>query len=383
MSCCCSCCEGCKCFSFPPVLMPPPPLLHFRERGFSERKFWERTVDLVAKTMISIQPSLATTYRRHFPRKRRRAGAAASSEEEVESSEEEDEDDDHAAALAAARKRRAAKSAAKMKGAGGGRRGKVDPMRPKLLEEKAPPGEDGEDSFRCFQVLGVDVLIDRQGQPHLLEINANPSLNIMHEARGDDGVLRAEVSSVDEVIKMTVVRDMLHLVQHTGQLPRDDDAAALGSLMPVVTRQTEHGYKALLVRERIRQVFVSCAGLKFDGVSVERAAFQRVARKLKVKTALADLIFVKACADPFNLPADPFEGFVARNNKGSSSSRFADPSARPDSLGLEAFTEALYDLCVADGDNSFAEQWDTDPEDRGAVLNAAVDAYFADDDADY
>lgn len=31
---------------------------------------------------------------------------------------------------------------------------------------------------RCFHILGVDVMLDSDGIPWILEINANPSLNI-------------------------------------------------------------------------------------------------------------------------------------------------------------------------------------------------------------
>jgi len=369
-----------------------------KERGLSETKFWERTVDLVAKTMISIQAPLAQTYRRSFPRKRRRAGAVASSEEEEEDDDEEDDEDDEddpsAAMAAAARRRRREKSKA---GTGGKRKG--DPLRPKMLDAPPEPGEDGDDSFRCFQVLGIDVLLDDLGQPHLLEINANPSLNVMHEARGEDGVLRLEVSPVDEAIKLTVVRDMVRLTRPVGcpgaggsggggggGLPRDEDLEALGTWMPVVTRQTEGRHARLMVHERLRHMFVSCAGLKFDGVSIDPSAFQRVARKLKVKSALADLIFAKACADKAtNRPGDAFETFLAAQAPSAGSASYfsaAAFSSRADALGLSAFPAALFDLCTTDGANSFAERYGVDPADRTAVLNAAISAYSADDDDD-
>jgi hypothetical protein len=33
-----------------------------------------------------------------------------------------------------------------------------------------PNGEDGDDSFRCFHIVGFDVLLDENGMPHLLEV---------------------------------------------------------------------------------------------------------------------------------------------------------------------------------------------------------------------
>lgn len=119
---------------------------------------------------------------------------------------------------------------------------------------------------------------------------------------------------MDEVIKMTVVRDMLQLTHNSGFLPADDDTAKLGSWMPVVSRRTEHRLSAplqcscvprlsadnnsrllhgggapfgnrfhgLMVQDRVRQVMVSCAGLRFDGGSIDASSFQRVGRRLKV-----------------------------------------------------------------------------------------------------
>ena len=40
---------------------------------------------------------------------------------------------------------------------------------------------------KCFHILGFDILIDEDLKPWLLEINANPSLNIDHEVLGKDG----------------------------------------------------------------------------------------------------------------------------------------------------------------------------------------------------
>jgi tubulin polyglutamylase TTLL11 len=42
---------------------------------------------------------------------------------------------------------------------------------------------------KCFHILGFDILLDSACKPWLLEINANPSLNIDHEVMGKDGRL--------------------------------------------------------------------------------------------------------------------------------------------------------------------------------------------------
>ena len=42
-------------------------------------------------------------------------------------------------------------------------------------------GKIKSDFKGCFHVLGVDILIDENLKPWLLEINANPSFNIEHD----------------------------------------------------------------------------------------------------------------------------------------------------------------------------------------------------------
>lgn len=109
----------------------------------------------------------------------------------------------------------------------------------------------------------------------------------------------SEISPVDEKIKMAVMRDMLKLTFHTGNLPRDKDLKSSGieSLIPVISKETEYKYKEFMVLERIRHVFEHCCGVrgfrKAGGVG--SIAFQRVGRKLKVKAAISDLVFVKVC----------------------------------------------------------------------------------------
>lgn len=41
--------------------------------------------------------------------------------------------------------------------------------------------------FQKMQILGLDVLLDVHGNPHLLEVNSNPSLNVHHEAKDEHG----------------------------------------------------------------------------------------------------------------------------------------------------------------------------------------------------
>ena len=62
------------------------------------------------------------------------------------------------------------------------------------------------------QLLGIDVLIDRKLRPHLLEVNAHPSLQIDFEQPVKSGVVEYIPSPVDMAIKLPVVRDSLKII---------------------------------------------------------------------------------------------------------------------------------------------------------------------------
>lgn len=66
---------------------------------------------------------------------------------------------------------------------------------------------------KCFHVVGVDVLLDELGGAHILEFNANPSLNIDHEMYDPlTGKTTTEDSPVDFFIKEKVVEDAIRFV---------------------------------------------------------------------------------------------------------------------------------------------------------------------------
>ena len=114
---------------------------------------WEEIKRLTALTCVAMQPELAVAYRSNFPSKR--------------------------------------------------------PL--SVAEAAAAPGEgegEGDNSKRAFQVLGIDILIDKKGMPRLLEVNSNPSMLIDYEH--EDGT--REPSPVDILVKRRVVTDVLRYV---------------------------------------------------------------------------------------------------------------------------------------------------------------------------
>uniref|UniRef100_A0A0K0FDA5 Tubulin polyglutamylase TTLL11 (inferred by orthology to a human protein) n=1 Tax=Strongyloides venezuelensis TaxID=75913 RepID=A0A0K0FDA5_STRVS len=67
------------------------------------------------------------------------------------------------------------------------------------------------DGPQCFQIMGFDIMVQDDGTPILLEVNAAPSLTIEHTII--DGIPPVR-SIVDEVIKVPLVRDCLLLAMN-------------------------------------------------------------------------------------------------------------------------------------------------------------------------
>ena len=64
----------------------------------------------------------------------------------------------------------------------------------------------------AFQVLGFDILVDHKLNPHLLEVNAYPSLRVDFEQQVRPGVAEYVPSAVDMSIKLPVVKDTLRII---------------------------------------------------------------------------------------------------------------------------------------------------------------------------
>lgn len=88
-------------------------------------------------------------------------------------------------------------------------------MHPFLLYNFKNAFQKDVSKAKCSHILGFDVLLDSELKPWLLEINANPSLNIEHEYMGKDGKFVTEHSPLDEYVKGLVMEDAIRLIMKT------------------------------------------------------------------------------------------------------------------------------------------------------------------------
>lgn len=69
------------------------------------------------------------------------------------------------------------------------------------------------DNPRCFQILGLDILMDENWNCWLMEVNANPSLNVYNDKELPNGDIEQTLSEIDKYVKSTLIADTLGLLQ--------------------------------------------------------------------------------------------------------------------------------------------------------------------------
>ena len=65
---------------------------------------------------------------------------------------------------------------------------------------------------KVFHVLGLDILIDKKCKAWLMEINANPSLNVYNDKELPNGDIEQTLSEIDKFVKTNLVTDTIALL---------------------------------------------------------------------------------------------------------------------------------------------------------------------------
>lgn len=135
-------------------------------------------------------------------------------------------------------------------------------------------GKDHRKS-KCFQILGMDVLIDRKYNAWLMEINSNPSLNMFLEK--ESGLSEGEtperiLQELDKFVKSRVIGDAIRIV--TGQ--KQGGCAEFDGTFEQILPHEELGY--YYIWNRAQQLFELMSGAGKEPERVTGYQFNRLAR---------------------------------------------------------------------------------------------------------
>jgi len=128
-------------------------------------------------------------------------------------------------------------------------------------------GDQIDSNKNCFQLYGIDILLDENFNPWVLEINSNPSFNIniqKFEKVRDNFKLVTEVSEIDKHIKTIVITDAFKvLMSDSGQRFRDE-RNQFKKIFPLNNTKLE----CFSIIDDLRKIFEGLAGHReFSGVS--------------------------------------------------------------------------------------------------------------------
>ena len=74
--------------------------------------------------------------------------------------------------------------------------------------------------IKWFQIIGIDILLDQNNKAWLMEINANPSMNMFLEKINTEGEYERTLSELDKYLKWLVIEDAIKIVK--SKKPWDD-----------------------------------------------------------------------------------------------------------------------------------------------------------------
>uniref|UniRef100_A0A7S3G977 Tubulin--tyrosine ligase-like protein 9 n=1 Tax=Palpitomonas bilix TaxID=652834 RepID=A0A7S3G977_9EUKA len=154
--------------------------------GHDVEKIWKDIGDIVIKTFLTVQPSLSHIYRTC-------AGTAAMAKEDPTTTKASGGGQEEPKGSSREDSERNSKESGGGEGESGGGVGEAGETKVPFLQWVS--------KFKCFEILGFDVMLDHRLRPWLIEINHSPSFHTDSE--------------FDLVLKEGVIRDTMNLIQLT------------------------------------------------------------------------------------------------------------------------------------------------------------------------
>jgi len=166
--------------------------------------------------------------------------------------------------------------------------------------------------MKCFQIIGVDVMLDKKGKAWVIELNANPSLRTDYEEEVSPGITRSYPSVLDYHVKSQVITDAIEIAR----MPTEAQLATLqyGSY-DKISLEDYCEPETLLFFEKCKKVFEGFAGPR-DLTVVSKSRFRRMGRVLCDKKvpglvmADFDIIYGKV-ARKFDISNLDFVAFIS------------------------------------------------------------------------
>ena len=143
---------------------------------------------------------------------------------------------------------------------------------------------------RCFQILGLDILIDENWFVWLMEVNANPSLNVYNDKVLPNGDIEQTLSELDKYVKTNLLADTLALISHNqifnknpknrpqnGEIPPQEPRPLQQGMLKLILPNEERNYEELYLYSQAESIFEYLAGQKnYDFITSSQ--FQRLAK---------------------------------------------------------------------------------------------------------
>ena len=126
------------------------------------------------------------------------------------------------------------------------------------------------ENLRCFQIFGFDIMIDQKQRAWMLEVNANPSMNMYVDRELPNGDLERVLSDVDRFIKGTVVSDAIKIVKNKEMV---DVEGSFERILPPRDKK----YNQYYIWEEGRKIFEKLGGVKSPEF-ITSSQFQRLSR---------------------------------------------------------------------------------------------------------